>query len=72
MHVIDWAAAQKEDPKLDAVLQRLESKKKTDLRTLLREYALSEEGQMVWYGEIIKISLPFEVPLTYTPPQRGA
>ena len=48
MHVINWAAAQKEDPKLDAVLQWLESKKKTDLRTLLGEQALSEEGWMVW------------------------
>ena len=48
MHVTDWATAQKEDPKLDAVLQWLESKKKMDLRTLLMEHALSEEGQMVW------------------------
>ena len=48
MHVTDWAAAQKEDPKLDAVLQWLESKKKTDLRTLLGECITSEEGQMVW------------------------
>ena len=48
IHVTDWAAAQKEDPELDAVLQWLESKKKTDLRTLLGEHALSEEGQMVW------------------------
>ena len=48
MHVTNWAATQKEDPKLDAVLQWLESKKKTDLRTLLREHTLSEEGQMVW------------------------
>ena len=48
MHVTNWAAAQKEDPKLDAVLQWLESKKKTDLRTLLRECIMSEEGQMVW------------------------
>ena len=48
MHVTDWATAQKEDPKLDAVLQWLESKKKTDLRTLLREHSLSKEGQMVW------------------------
>ena len=29
-------------------LQWLESKKKTDLRTLLEEHTLSEEGQMVW------------------------
>ena len=48
MHVTNWAAAQKEDPKLDVVLQWLESEKKTDLRTLLGEYILSEEGQMVW------------------------
>ena len=48
MHVTNWAVAQKGDPKLDAVLQWLESKKKTDLRTLLRECITSEEGQMVW------------------------
>ena len=48
MHVTNWAAAQKEDPELDAVLQWLESKKKTDLRTLLGEHVLSEEGQMIW------------------------
>ena len=48
MHVTDWVAAQKEDPELHAVLQWLESKKKTDLRTLLREHALSEDSQMVW------------------------
>ena len=47
MHVTDWAAAQKE-PELDAVLQWLESKKKTDLRTLLGEHISSEEGRMVW------------------------
>ena len=48
MHVTNWATAQKEDPELDAVLQWLESKKKTDLRTLLGEYVWSEEGPMVW------------------------
>ena len=48
MHVTDWTAAQKEDPELDVVLQWLESKKKTDWRTLLGEYMLSEEGQMGW------------------------
>ena len=48
MHITDWTTAQKEDPELNAVLQWLESKKKTDLRTLLGEHALSEEGQMVW------------------------
>ena len=48
MHVTDWAAAQKEDPELDAVLQWLGSRKKADLRTLLGECIMSEEGQMVW------------------------
>ena len=48
MHVTDWAAAQREDPVLNAVLHWLEAKKKTDLRTLLGEHASSEEGQMVW------------------------
>ena len=43
----NWAVAQKEDPELDAVLQWLQSKKKTDLRTLLGGCLMSEEGQMV-------------------------
>ena len=47
MHVTDWAAAQKEDPELDAVLQWLGSRKKADLRTLLRECIMSKEGLMV-------------------------
>ena len=44
MYVTDWAAAQREDPELDAELRWLGAKKKTDLRTLLREHASSEEG----------------------------
>ena len=48
MHVTNWAVAQKEDSELDAILQWLVSKKKADLRTLLRECIMSEEGQMVW------------------------
>ena len=48
MYVTNWAAAQREDPELDAELCWLEAKKKIDLRTLLGEYASSEEGQMVW------------------------
>ena len=48
MHVTNWAAAQTEDPELDAVLHWLEAKKKIDLRTLLGEHASSEEGQIVW------------------------
>ena len=48
MHVTNWATAQKEDPELEEVLQWLESKKKTDLRTLLGEHVSREEGQMIW------------------------
>ena len=48
MHVTNQATAQKEDPELEAVLQWLESKKKTDHRTLLGEHVSSEEGQMIW------------------------
>ena len=48
MHITNWAAAQKEDPELDAVLQVLEAKKKTDLKTLLGEHTFSEEGQIIW------------------------
>ena len=48
MHVTNWVAAQREDPELDAVLQLLEAKKKTDLRTLLGEHTSSEEGQIIW------------------------
>ena len=48
MHVTNWAAAQREDPELDAVLCWLEAKKKINLRALLEEHASSEEGQMVW------------------------
>ena len=33
---------------IDAILQWLESKKKTDLRTLLRKHASSEEGWIIW------------------------
>ena len=48
MHITKWAAAQKEDPELNAVLHWLETRKKADLKTLLRECIMSEEGQMVW------------------------
>ena len=48
MHVTHWAAAQKEDPVLNAMLNWLGAQKKTDLRTLLGEHASSEEGRVVW------------------------
>ena len=69
MHVTDWAAAQKEDPELDAVLQWLGSKKKADLRTLLGECIMSKEGQMVWRN--CQNFTSSEVPSICTPPQRG-
>ena len=47
MHVTDWVAAQKEDPGLNAVLHWLETRKKADLKTLLGECIMSEDGQMV-------------------------
>ena len=48
MHVTNGAEAQKTDPELDAVLQWLGSKKKADLRMLLGECIMTEEGQMMW------------------------
>ena len=48
MHVTNWAAAQKEDPELNAVLHWLETRKKADLKTLLGECIMNEDGQMVW------------------------
>ena len=47
MHVTDWKKAQREDPVLSAVLDWLETQKKTDLKTLLGEHASSEEGQLI-------------------------
>ena len=45
MHVTDWAAAQKEDPVLNAMLNWLGAKKKNDL---LGKHASSEEDWVVW------------------------
>ena len=47
MHMTNWAAAQREDPVLSTVLDWLKAQKKTDLKTLLGEYASSKEGQLV-------------------------
>ena len=44
MHVTNWAVAQKEDLVLNAVLNWLETQKKTDLSTLLGEHVSSKEG----------------------------
>ena len=67
MHVTDWAAAQKEDPELDAVLQWLGSRKKADLRMLLRECIMSIEGWMVWRNCQNFISLQGVLYLCSTP-----
>ena len=67
MHVTNWAAAQKEDPELDAVLQWLGSRKKADLRTLLGECIMSKEGQMVWRNCQNFISLQGALYLCSTP-----
>ena len=67
MHVTDWAMAQKEDPELDVVLQWLGSRKKADLRTLLRECITSEEGWMVWRNCQNFISLKGTLYLCSTP-----
>ena len=47
MHVMDWVAAQKEDPMLSTVLDWLRAQKKTDLKALLSEHASSEEGWLI-------------------------
>ena len=70
MHVTNWAAAQKEDPELDVVLQWLGSRKKGDLRTLLGECIMSKEGQMVW-EELPELHFPLRYPLLALHPQRG-
>ena len=67
MHVTDWAVAQKEDPELDAVWQWLGSRKKANLRTLLRECIMSEEGWMVWRNYQNFISLQGTLYLRSTP-----
>ena len=47
MHDTDWAKAQKEDPKLSAVLDWLKAQKKTDLKALLTEHTSNEEGSLI-------------------------
>ena len=68
MYVTDWTKAQREDPELDVVLQWLGSKKKADLRTLLRECVMSKEGQMVWRNR--QPSYPSKASSIYAPPPK--
>ena len=71
LHITDWAVAQKEDPELDAILQWLESKKTTDLRTLLRECIMSKEGWMVWRNHQNFTSLQVTLYLHSTPKEEN-
>ena len=57
----------KKDPELDAVLQWLGSRKKANLRTLLGECIMSEEGWMVWRNCQNFISLQDTLYLHSTP-----
>ena len=66
----NWAAAQKEDPKLDAVLQWLESKKKTDLRTLLGGICV-EQGGPDGMEKSSKFHYPARYPLPTLHPKGG-
>ena len=68
MHVTNWATAQKEDPELNAVLHWLETKKKADLKTLLRECIMSEDGQME-VEEPPELHIPPRYPLFILHPQ---
>ena len=67
MHVTNWATAQREDAKLDVILHWLEAKKKTDLRTLLREHSSSGEGQIVWRNHQNFMVLQDALYLCFTP-----
>ena len=68
MYVTNWATAQK-DPELDAVLQWLESKKKTDLRTLLGEYV--KQGGPKGMEKLSKFHYPLRYPLPVFHPKGG-
>ena len=70
MHVTNWAAAQKEDPELNAVLQWLVSRKKADLRMLLGECIMSEEG-LDGVEESPELHFPPRYPLLVLHPPKG-
>ena len=70
MHVNNWAAAQKEDPELDAVLQWLGSRKKADLRTLLGECIMNKEG-LDGVEELPELHIPPRCSLSTLHPKRG-
>ena len=69
MHVTDWVGAPKEDPELHAVLQWLESKKKTDLDTPWG--ACFEQGGLGGMEKLSKFYHPPRYPLPALYPKRG-
>ena len=48
MHITNWAAAQNEDPELNAVLHWLETRKKADSEDTSWGVCNEQRGQMVW------------------------
>ena len=69
MHVTNWAAAQRQDPVLDVVLNWLEAQKKTDLRTLLENMLLVRRAK--WCGRIVRISWLSRMPSIDAPCPKG-
>ena len=69
MQVTNWAAAQREDPELYAVLCWLEAKKMIDLRTLLGSMLPVKRAE--WCGGIVKISWFSKMPSICAPCPKG-
>ena len=47
LHVMDWVAAQQEDPILKIVMEWISSHKVQDLKHLLGDHAMTEEGMAI-------------------------
>ena len=47
LHVMDWVAVQQEDPILKVVMEWISSHKVQDLKHLLRDHAMTEEGMAI-------------------------
>ena len=50
LHVTDWAAAQQEDPILKIVMEWISSHKAQELKHLLGDHAMTEEGMAILRG----------------------
>ena len=71
MHVTNWTTAQREDPKLDAVLHWLEAMKKIDLRTLLGLEAMKKIDLRTLLGRMLPVRRADsmeELPKFHSPP----